>query len=354
MKITVFTYLLVDGVRGLRTADLTEQQLLEEELSSRGEEQHLHMRFLPIIPPRERTQSGLFGSISHQFTHQWHRFRNYMQERVSKEQLALAILNTQQTLALSYLHQGIDLSIRDFSVRTAEGDTRPIVYSRWLEDMLFKTITNRLDDMEEGEIKLYNQNQLYTIYNKMDLVRLLLRNNVNVNADAAHYHGWIMRGWTPLTCAARENEFEIFELLIQRGANVDGLNKKGEFKAKNGATPISEAIRSANVNMIQYLIAYGANIHAAHQSSGSTALMIAVYSPIQDENKKLEMMRLLCDDIYSNGEKVWEGCDVNSVAPKQNWVALHFAAMDGSRAVVKELLDRGTNKIMKIKNYRNP
>ncbi len=200
-----------------------------------------------------RPQPGLMGQVRYHSGNLMNRWRNYWQSRVPKEDLAFAILNRKQTSALSMLHRGIDLTIRDFSVRPVDGG-RPVAYSRWLEDVLIRTITDRLEDMQDGELDLYDtEDEVHgpvTVYNKYQLVLLLLRNGVNINSEAGAGHGTFYKGWTPLMFACKFDEFSIFELLIQRGANVNGLNKHGELKSRGGQTPLTEAVRIGNKDMV--------------------------------------------------------------------------------------------------------
>ncbi len=91
---------------------------------------------------------------------------------------------------------------------------------------------------------------------------------------------------------------------------------------------------------VQYLLAYGAD-HNYVVPGGSSVLMVAVNSGKTDHAAKLDIVKLLTQDLIVNDEEVFHGCDVNVVAGTQKFVALHFASMDGSTELVNYMLDIG-------------
>jgi ankyrin repeat protein len=131
----------------------------------------------------------------------------------------------------------------------------------------------------------------------------------------------------------------ILKYLISKGANI-------ESKGSLGITPLSWAASSAQVENVRTLLAAGANVHAKARG-GNTPLMAALYLGIEGESfgetgvrdSVLEIVRLLID----------AGADVNQRS-SDGGSAMHAAVLMKSPEAIKLLLDAGAETDAKSKD----
>ena len=205
-----------------------------------------------------------------------------------------------------------------------------------------------------------------------DAVRALLERKADVNAPQAD-------GATALHWAARWNDLETAALLLAAGASPMAANRDGAtpmfLACENGSAGMIErllragadanapvlphgetalmlAARSGNAGAVSVLLAHGAEVNAKERLRGTTALMWAA------EQGQAEVIRLLDShgtDIaaqslvftppyYRRGLGLAPSASARrpgDVPAKGGLTALLFAAREGSREAVQELVSAG-------------
>ena len=116
-------------------------------------------------------------------------------------------------------------------------------------------------------IKWYTSDETLKRKTKMDVIRLLLKNGINVNKV---FNGCTVPccacSTTALCCAAMCGDIEVIQLLIDNGAEIDSLPGR--------ISPLIFAVAYNEPEAVQYLIGKGCNLNAKNMF-GKTALQIA-------------------------------------------------------------------------------
>jgi ankyrin repeat protein len=195
-----------------------------------------------------------------------------------------------------------------------------------------------------------------------DSVRLLLRQNVDVNAPAAD-------GSTPLHVAVQRADQPMVELLIKSGAKVRATNRYGvpplAIAVVNGHAdiinvlldagadpniglsadepPIMTAARTGKVEALKVLLAYGAQLNT-RDARGQSPLMWAA------ARNHAESVRLFIEagaDVRArtNNKPIGRAAQMSVFLSPQptGFTALLFAVRAGSLDAVKALLDAGAD-----------
>ncbi|KAN0137681.1 Ankyrin repeat-containing domain protein [Lactarius tabidus] len=147
----------------------------------------------------------------------------------------------------------------------------------------------------------------------LEVARMLLELGADVNSQND-------KGLTPLLQALqgrREGHRDIIQLLLDHGANVNMHDKRRN-------TPLHFAASEGHLEVARIILELGADVNSQNDE-GLTPLQRA--SQVQQEGKKLDIMRLLLDyganvNIHDNGNTV-----------------LHFAVSDGLLEVARMLLE---------------
>lgn len=149
------------------------------------------------------------------------------------------------------------------------------------------------------------------LYNKPELVALLLAHHANVNAtvDARGAE----TGATPLIYAVVQDELPIVKLLVERGADVRATYRSGRTalhiaadggmtdiarvllqngadlnaRDRGGSTPLDEAVWQGSVNVTSLLLESGAQINDTQLRTGATPLNEAA---CKGQNAVLELL----------------------------------------------------------------
>eukprot|EP00040_Diaphanoeca_grandis_P013536 m.68456 g.68456 ORF g.68456 m.68456 type:complete len:855 (+) comp23955_c0_seq1:215-2779(+) len=160
-------------------------------------------------------------------------------------------------------------------------------------------------------------------------------------------------GTTPLITAAMMGHARVVKLLLDEGADV-------EKTGINGATPLQIAASMGHVEVMQVLLEGGANADSPHKFAKSTALHFAA------EMGQAEAVRVLCEHGANPEAKKIQGSTPLHAAADSNQsdvtevlvtvckadtdslllgdtTALYLAASKGYTAVVKVLLDAGSD-----------
>ncbi len=115
-------------------------------------------------------------------------------------------------------------------------------------------------------------NLLKEIQQQVTLVTLIEHNCVDALStvlSSKYDVNFLIRGYSPLHFAIKEQNFEIVKLLIKHKANL-------EFKNNYKETALNFAVRAGNLDIIKYLLEQGANINT-QASDRSTPLENAMH-----------------------------------------------------------------------------
>ena len=143
-------------------------------------------------------------------------------------------------------------------------------------------------------------------------VRALLTEGVDVNTARAD-------GATALIWAAHWDEIDVVDLLLRAGADVNAAEGQG-------VTPLALACENASAAMVAKLLSAGANPNAA-QTNGLSPLTIAA------RTGNLDIVKAL----------LAHGARVNAAIPSTGQTALMWAAAEGHRDVMQELIKAGAD-----------
>lgn len=167
-----------------------------------------------------------------------------------------------------------------------------------------------------------------TLYDKPQLVVLLLAHKANVNAriDARGPE----TGATPLLYAVVQNELPLTKLLIARGADV-------RLTYRSGRTPLHIAAKGGMTDVARFLLQNGADANA-RDSAGSSPLDEAVWGGFPD---------VTCLLLES-------GARINDVQLRTGATPLNEAACKGQNAVVELLLAHNADVAIEDKAGLSP
>ncbi|XP_043657224.1 ankyrin repeat and KH domain-containing protein mask isoform X5 [Drosophila teissieri] len=157
----------------------------------------------------------------------------------------------------------------------------------------------------------------------LDIVKLLLNHNADVNAHCA-------TGNTPLMFACAGGQVDVVKVLLKHGANVEEQNE-------NGHTPLMEAASAGHVEVAKVLLEHGAGINTHSNEFKESALTLACYKG------HLDMVRFLLQ----------AGADQEHKTDEMH-TALMEASMDGHVEVARLLLDSGAQVNMPTDSFESP
>jgi ankyrin repeat protein len=165
-----------------------------------------------------------------------------------------------------------------------------------------------------------------------EIIELLIKNGAKV-------HSTNNNDSTPLHKSAEYGRLKAAKLLIEKGADVSAKNSQDK-------TPIFLAAYSGNLDLVKFLVEKGAYI----QTTGYTPLHDAVRNSSlrrQSENSLTEMVEYFLS----------KGVDVNAAGDPLKGLgttALHYAAMVGSKEIVKLLIENGAKVDARSQNSETP
>ena len=138
-----------------------------------------------------------------------------------------------------------------------------------------KTIMDRYPYVVEYRDKQGNTPlHLAAALDRVDIARLLLSRDADVNADTNSY----IFVYTPLHEAAKHDSSRVAKFLISRGADVNAGRyiKNRKWTDRYSYTPLFQAVRVNNLELARMLLENGADPNiSAHPSTGKTPLRLA-------------------------------------------------------------------------------
>ena len=190
----------------------------------------------------------------------------------------------------------------------------------------------------------------------LEIVKLLLKNGANVNAQYSQYYCV-----TALDIAIENRHYEVVKLLLENGATLSYESKKGDLETVKlllktranvnaqdelSLTALHYASKNGHLEAVKLLLENGANpnIQANPCKQGypddefsdqiGTALIFA------SSKGHLEIVKLLLEN----------GADVNAKEEGEDLTALHLASFEGHLEIVKLLLENGADVNAQDKN----
>lgn len=100
----------------------------------------------------------------------------------------------------------------------------------------------------------------------LKVVKLLLKNNTNVNPDG---NG----GYSPLHYAATNGHLEVVKHIINQGANVNQINNRGN-------SPVHDALLKGHVSVVLHLVEQGVDVNLADKWGNIPIHYAALYGHI--------------------------------------------------------------------------
>lgn len=215
----------------------------------------------------------------------------------------------------------------------------------------------------QDKYKQINSYSVDVLYEKLrsgdkDVYEAINQKKINLNKEN-------LLGYTLLSYAAIDNEYELAKLLLKSGAKPDaGLN----FPLYEVCWA-SEKPKNQN-DMIRLLISYGANVNKKQKNTNDTPLMATIKkqggkyakllvqygAKVNVSNSDGETPLILAVDYYSNlidvslvQYLISEGADVNAITKKGN-TALSIAAYNGLPLILRILLENGADTRVTKKN----
>ena len=197
----------------------------------------------------------------------------------------------------------------DINARRANGSTPLHGAALSGHEAAVRLLLKRGADINAKNDNGYRPLQTAIFSNSVATVTFLIEHGADLEAQ-------LEGGQTALGIAVRqEGDAEMVKALLAKGANVKGVEGAN-------STPLHGAMRLGRADVAQLLIEKGAEVNAV-DSEGVTPLLIA------GQGGKAELIGLL----------VKAGADVNARDPHFKRTALHWAALNGHRAVTDTLLE---------------
>ncbi|MBP5569236.1 MAG: ankyrin repeat domain-containing protein [Treponema sp.] len=215
----------------------------------------------------------------------------------------------------------------------------------------------------QDKLKQIKEYSVDVLYEKLrsgdkDVYNAVSQKKVNLNREN-------LLGYTVLSYAAIDNEYELAKMLLKSGAKPDyGLN----FPLYQICWA-SEKPKNQN-EMIKLLIAYGANVNKKQKNTNDTPLMATIKkqggkyaklliqygAKVNVVNSEGETPLILAVDYYANlidvslvQYLISQGSDVN-VITKTGHTALSIAAYNGYPLILRQLLENGADVKITKKN----
>ncbi|WCR58198.1 ankyrin repeat domain-containing protein [Wolbachia endosymbiont of Ctenocephalides felis wCfeJ] len=155
---------------------------------------------------------------------------------------------------------------------------------------------------------------------RLEVIEELSKNLVNLKTNLdTHNEG----GRTPLYVAILEGSVETVKLLVKYGANVND-------KYERNHTPLHVAVGRKQLEIVKLLIKSGAHVNAKTKNHGKddlTPMHFAIFANTP------EFIELLTD----------HGAIINERESTEGYTPLLFAALYGSKSIIRALIDKGQN-----------
>ena len=173
--------------------------------------------------------------------------------------------------------------------------------------------------------------------NQKGIVQLLISKNADLNLKTR-------LGQTPLHIASDRGNKDIVELLVSNGADINAADNAGN-------TLLHNAARNGQRDIVGLLIDKGSDINASNKSN-QTSLDIAVQ---QNHREIVELLlangaeassifgAACIGDLATVKAFLEKGVDVNARGTRRGRTALHIAASEGHKEVIKLLLENGAD-----------
>jgi ankyrin repeat protein len=171
---------------------------------------------------------------------------------------------------------------------------------------------------------------LYAIENnKIDIVRLLIENNVNM--ELCYILG------SPLTQAADKNLIDIVRLLVENGTNVNNYYRTSGNELIEGKSALYCATINFNFEMYDYLIKHGANVNGGRGAEGDNVLIMLIGNypqndprNILDRDKIIRMIYKLIDDGINLNYQFWYGNALTTAADRNDIEIMEILLKNGA------------------------
>jgi ankyrin repeat protein len=169
----------------------------------------------------------------------------------------------QKTFIMVFFILGLCLLVGTFPLQAASEEQffRAILSGEILvvKDMIEKGADVNARDDQYGITPLHTA----AYYGRTEIVKLLLKKNVNINAKDKE-------GETPLIAALTSGHTGIGEILVNKGAVVN-------IQTKKGWTPLHFAVSRGDEDLVRLLVEKGADL-TAKTNEGKTPLDLAIAS----------------------------------------------------------------------------
>ena len=220
---------------------------------------------------------------------------------------------------------------------------------------LMRAITHNRYDVAEMLLSKGANPEAVNIYGDSALFRAICKRStelIDLLLDSGASRSFRMKGFSPMTIAAKHGSTEMVQHLIDRGFDINA-------KDSCGCTPIHGAITSLNPEVVRLLIVAGAHVGVVDESMGRTALSLAVcegsldivklliecgvnVNSADDNGETPLICASYCDDTELVDYLLDEGADITCTC-HDGCTALHAAAQGGCIDIVKVLLSRGAD-----------
>ena len=189
-----------------------------------------------------------------------------------------------------------------------DGDTALLIATKGEDEGFVTTLLESGADVNHSNNEELTPLMAAAYLGNHNLLGILLTHDAEPNTQETSV------GYTPLMCAACQNNPTTVEILLSFGANIHATNN-------NGSTPLMIAAQHGHLEVVQLLLERGSNINATN-NLGATALMCAA------QGGHLEIVRYLLD----------HGADAN-LKSENDFTALMFASKNKHREIVRVILD---------------
>lgn len=164
----------------------------------------------------------------------------------------------------------------------------------------------------------------------LQIIELLLSEGAQIDAIDSN-------GETPLYQAIEKGNTESVQFLLDAGSAFDVTNSKK-------STPLHLAAKKGNADIVELLIDKGADVNKKDKDGDTPLHFVAKYNHV----KVLELLLATMDSYF------WESSIDPNLKNKDGQTPLHLAAKAGFTAIVKKLVEAGTDINVTDKNEQTP